>query len=324
MTQGLARFKAAQVAPDGRIVAPHAATTPATCASRAASKRFGETVAVAAVTLAVQQREFVTLLGPSGCGKTTTLRMVAGLEQNSTGRISIGGEDLATVPAVPPADEHDVPVRTRCFRTLSVAGNVAFGLRQERPPMRARADPQRASTRCSTWCSCGTSRPRRPHELSGGQQQRVALARSLAREPKLLLLDEPLSALDKKIRQRTQLELVALIRRVGVTCIMVTHDQEEAMTMADRIGVMSPQGELLQVGPPGELYERPAYCYVAEFVGETNLFAGRVSRGALHVADFPAPLVLPPEHGLAEGRDAWLSVRPERAAPAAQRAFAGG
>jgi putrescine transport system ATP-binding protein len=153
---------------------------------------------------------------------------------------------------------------------------------------------------------------RYPSQLSGGQQQRVALARALSFEPHALLLDEPLSALDKQIRQRTQLELVALIRRVGVTCIMVTHDQEEAMTMADRIGVMSPKGVLLQVGAPGEVYERPACRYTAQFVGENNLFEGRLERGRLCGDGLPAPLALPPGAGLAEGDAAWLSVRPER------------
>jgi putrescine transport system ATP-binding protein len=194
---------------------------------------------------------------------------------------------------------------------MSVAGNVAFGLRQDRPRM----GREQVRARVAEMLELVLLQPlarRRPHELSGGQQQRAALARSLAREPKLLLLDEPLSALDKKIRQRTQLELVSLIRRVGVTCIIVTHDQEEAMAMADRIGVMSPRGQMLQVGAPGEVYEHPACRYIAEFVGETNLFQGRIERGGLRCDDWSVPLVLAPDVTLAEGEPAWLSLRPER------------
>ena len=192
-----------------------------------------------------------------------------------------------------------------------MAGNVAFGLKQLEPRMAPAALRERVDEMLDLVQMKAFAR-RRPHELSGGQQQRAALARSLAREPKLLLLDEPLSALDKKIRQRTQLELVGLLRRVGVTCIMVTHDQEEAMTMADRIGVMSPRGALLQVGAPGEIYERPSCRYTAEFVGETNLFGGRIRGGRLEGPDFPRPLALPPDAAIAEGDACWLSVRPER------------
>ena len=273
------------------------------------SKRFGETPAVNDVSLAIGRNEIFALLGSSGCGKTTLLRMIAGLEAPSAGRIVLDGDDLASL------DTHDRPTNMMfqsyaLFPHMTVAGNVAFGLLQLRPR------PPRAAVRERVDALLDLVQlkhlaARKPHELSGGQQQRVALARSLAREPKLLLLDEPLSALDKKIRQRTQLELVGLIRRVGVTCIMVTHDQEEAMTMADRIGVMSPHGELLQVDTPNEIYERPNCRYTAEFVGETNLFEGRVVQGRLACADLPAPLQLPPG-AAAEGATAWLSVRPER------------
>jgi putrescine transport system ATP-binding protein len=274
------------------------------------SKRYGDTIAVREVSLEVARAEIFALLGASGCGKSTLLRMIAGLVLPSAGRIMLDGEDLARVPA------HRRPTSMMfqsyaLFPHLSVAGNVGFGLRQERPPM-PRARMRERVEQMLDLVQMRHLAARRPDELSGGQQQRVALARSLAREPKLLLLDEPLSALDKKIRQRTQLELVALIRRVGVTCIMVTHDQEEAMTMADRIGVMSPQGELLQVGAPGEVYEHPNCRYAAEFVGETNLFAGRIEQGRLRCADLAQPLVLPPGPVLAEGCEAWLSVRPER------------
>jgi putrescine transport system ATP-binding protein len=193
-----------------------------------------------------------------------------------------------------------------------VAGNIAFGLRQERPrwsraQIAARVDALLELVQLRGYGG------RRPHELSGGQQQRVALARSLAKEPKLLLLDEPLAALDKRIRQQTRLELVSLIRRVGVTCMLVTHDQEEAMTMADRIGVMS-EGRLLQVGTPGEIYEHPACRFVAEFIGETNLFHGWRGEAGLACDDFPAPLALAAGARPAPGEEGWLSVRPERVA----------
>jgi putrescine transport system ATP-binding protein len=275
-----------------------------------ASKRFGETLAVASVALAVREREIFALLGASGCGKSTLLRLVAGLETPTTGRIVLDGEDLSALPP------HRRPTNMMfqsyaLFPHLTVAANVAFGLRQIRPHMAPKQIAERVDEMLDL-VQMQAYAGRRPHELSGGQQQRAALARSLARHPKLLLLDEPLSALDKKIRQRTQLELVRLIQRVGVTCILVTHDQEEAMTMADRIGVMSPKGELLQVGTPDEVYGQPACRYTAQFIGETNLFGGRVTGGQLRCDDFPAPLALAEAGRPADGSEAWLSVRPER------------
>jgi putrescine transport system ATP-binding protein len=276
------------------------------------TKRFGETLAVSEVSLAIRRHEIFALLGSSGCGKSTLLRMIAGLETPSAGRIVLDGDDLAAVPT------HDRPTNMMfqsyaLFPHMSVAGNVAFGLHQLRPRLARAVLRQRVDTMLDL-VQLKHLAARRPHELSGGQQQRVALARSLAREPKLLLLDEPLSALDKKIRQRTQLELVGLIRRVGVTCILVTHDQEEAMTMADRIGVMSPHGELLQVGAPAEIYEQPNCRYTAEFVGETNLFEGRVVGQRLVCGDLSTPLRMPPDAAMTEGATALLSVRPERIA----------
>ncbi len=276
------------------------------------TKRFGDTVAVNGVSLEIGRHEIFALLGSSGCGKTTLLRMIAGFETPSEGRIVLDGEDLTTVS--PYRRPTNMMFQSYAlFPHMTVRSNVAFGLRQLRP----RLERQAIEARVDALLDLVQLRhlgARKPNELSGGQQLRVALARSLAREPKLLLLDEPLSALDKKIRQRTQLELVGLIRRVGVTCIMVTHDQEEAMTMADRIGVMSPHGQLLQVGAPGEIYERPNSRYTAEFVGETNLFEGRVGAGRLACEGFPMPLVLPPGAALPDGSTAWISVRPERIA----------
>ncbi|MBV2264229.1 MAG: ABC transporter ATP-binding protein [Thauera sp.] len=273
-------------------------------------KRFGDTWAVRAVSLDIAEREIFALLGSSGCGKSTLLRMIAGLETPSSGRILLDGEDLAAVPA------HRRPTNMMfqsyaLFPHMTVADNVAFGLRQLRPRMAraaitARVDEMLELVQMRAYAG------RRPQALSGGQQQRVALARSLAREPRLLLLDEPLAALDKRICQQTQFELVGLIRRVGVTCILVTHDQEEAMIMADRIGILS-EGGLVQVGTPGEIYERPNCRYSASFIGETNLFHGRVEGDRLAAAEFPRPLAFVARAGAvpAQGREAWLSLRPE-------------
>ncbi len=273
------------------------------------SKRFGETVAVRDVTLEIAQKEIFALLGSSGCGKSTLLRMLAGFETPTSGRIVLDGEDLATVPSYR-RPTNMMFQSYALFPHLSVADNVAFGLRQERPRLsRERIDKRVADM--LELVQMGAYARRKPHELSGGQQQRIALARSLAKEPKLLLLDEPLAALDKKIRQETQLELVRLIERVGVTCIIVTHDQEEAMTMAHRIGVMS-DGVLLQVGTPGEIYEHPNRRFTAEFIGETNMFHGRLGAQGVECADFPVPIAINSASGIAPGSEISVSVRPER------------
>ncbi|AWI81163.1 polyamine ABC transporter ATP-binding protein [Parazoarcus communis] len=273
------------------------------------NKRFGQNHVVKDVSLEIVRKEIFALLGSSGCGKSTLLRMLAGLETPSTGRIVLDGEDLATV------QPHHRPTNMMfqsyaLFPHLTVEDNVAFGLRQERPRI-ARDVIAARVTKMLDLVQMQRFARRKPHELSGGQQQRVALARSLAKEPKLLLLDEPLAALDKKIRQETQLELVHLIERVGVTCIMVTHDQEEAMTMADRIGVMS-DGVLLQVGTPDEIYEHPNCRFTAEFIGETNMFHGRLGQQGVACSDFPAPIIIPPLTDHADGSDVSVSVRPER------------
>lgn len=273
------------------------------------SKRFGETVAVRDVTLAIAQKEIFALLGSSGCGKSTLLRMLAGFETPSAGRIVLDGEDLATVPSYR-RPTNMMFQSYALFPHLSVADNIAFGLRQERPRLSREHIYARVGDMLELVQMERFTR-RKPHELSGGQQQRVALARSLAKEPKLLLLDEPLAALDKKIRQETQLELVNLIERIGVTCIIVTHDQEEAMTMAHRIGVMS-EGELLQVGTPGEIYERPNRRFTAEFIGETNMFHGQLGARGVECADFPAPIAINAASDVAQGSEISVSVRPER------------
>ena len=235
-------------------------------------KRFDEAVAVDDVSLSVKRGEIFALLGSSGCGKSTLLRMLAGFEKPTSGRILLGGEDVAAL------QPYDRPINMMfqsyaLFPHLDIWNNVAFGLKREGLP---KAQIQQRVGEMLDLVQLGTFARRKPHQLSGGQQQRVALARSLAKRPKLLLLDEPLGALDKKLREQTQFELVNIIEKVGVTCVMVTHDQEEAMTMAGRIAVMS-KGRVLQVGTPEEVYEHPANRFVADFIGNVNMFEGRLS-----------------------------------------------
>src|SRR5437868_9077918 len=234
-------------------------------------KKFGMLRAVDRLSLDIRAGEFFALLGPSGCGKTTLLRMLAGFETPDEGRILLAGRDIAQV--LP----HQRPVNMMfqnyaLFPHLSVKDNIAFGLR--RAGM-ARADINTRVAEMVALVKLDGLEKRKPDQLSGGQRQRVALARSLARRPQMLLLDEPLAALDKKLRESTQLELMELQRRLGMTFIIVTHDQEEAMTVADRIGVMD-AGRLDQVATPRELYEAPGSRWIAEFVGDINIFEGQV------------------------------------------------
>ncbi len=235
-------------------------------------KRFDESLAVDEVSLSIGKGEIFALLGSSGCGKSTLLRMLAGFETPTAGRILLGGQDVAKLPP------YQRPINMMfqsyaLFPHLDIWENIAFGLKREGLP---RAEIQQRVGEMLDLVQLGTFAKRKPHQLSGGQQQRVALARSLAKRPKLLLLDEPLGALDKKLREQTQFELVNIIDKVGVTCVMVTHDQEEAMTMASRIAVMS-KGRVLQVGTPEEVYEHPSSRFVADFIGNVNLFEGRLS-----------------------------------------------
>ena len=231
----------------------------------------GTVKAVDNVSLTVKKGEIFGLLGGSGCGKSTLLRMLAGFEAPTKGKIYLAGQDITDIPA------YQRPINMMfqsyaLFPHLSVWENIAFGLKRDGMPkdeMAARVDKMLGLVQLAKYAQ------RKPHQLSGGQQQRVALARSLAKRPQLLLLDEPLGALDKKLRETTQLELVNIIEEVGVTCVLVTHDQEEAMTMASRIAVMY-EGYFQQVGPPDEIYEMPNSRQVADFIGNVNMFEGVV------------------------------------------------
>ncbi len=277
-------------------------------------KKFGETVAVKGVNLSVKKGELFALLGSSGCGKSTLLRMLAGLESVTSGKILIDGEDLAQMPP------YKRPVNMMfqsyaLFPHMTVESNVAFGLKQEGVP---KAELNERVQSALELVQMGRFAKRKPHQLSGGQQQRVALARSLVKRPKLLLLDEPMSALDKQIRQRTQIELVNILDKVGVTCIMVTHDQEEAMTMASRLAVMS-EGEIVQLGTPNEVYEYPNSRFSAEFIGSTNLFDGNVVEDEpdhVYIETPHLPVRLYVSHGITGplGMPVTISVRPERIA----------
>ena len=235
------------------------------------NKIYGEVVAVKGVDLTVKRNEIFALLGSSGCGKSTLLRMLAGFEKPTSGQIFLDGVDIANVPA------YKRPVNMMfqsyaLFPHMTVEANVAFGLKQE--GVDKQEIHQRVFEALDLVQMAGMAR-RKPSQLSGGQQQRVALARSLVKRPKLLLLDEPMSALDKQIRQKTQIELTKIIEQVGVTCIMVTHDQEEAMTMANRLAVMT-AGEIIQQGTPKDVYSFPNSRFVASFIGNTNIFKGRI------------------------------------------------
>jgi len=288
-----------------------------------ASKRFGAVTAVDRVSLSIERGEFFALLGPSGCGKTTLLRLIAGFETPNEGRIVIDGADVTAVP--PYARPVNMMFQSYAlFPHLDVAGNIGFGLKQEgmaRQRRAARIDEMLALVQMTGFAK------RRPHELSGGQKQRVALARALAKMPKLLLLDEPLAALDRKLREETRLELTGIQERVGTTFLVVTHDQEEALGLASRIAVMN-RGQLVQIGTPAEIYERPRSRFVAGFVGAVNLFDGTLVAGmdgvALQVTgtDTPLPLSGPP--GMPPGSSVALAVRPEnmRLSPARPAGFA--
>ncbi|MHA3734473.1 ABC transporter ATP-binding protein [Pseudomonas sp. Eth.TT006] len=235
------------------------------------TKKFDETIAVDDVSLEIKKGEIFALLGGSGSGKSTLLRMLAGFERPTEGRIFLDGVDITDMPP------YERPINMMfqsyaLFPHMTVAQNIAFGLQQDKIP-KAEIDARVAEMLKLVQMSQYAKR--KPHQLSGGQRQRVALARSLAKRPKLLLLDEPMGALDKKLRSQMQLELVEIIERVGVTCVMVTHDQEEAMTMAERIAIMH-LGWIAQIGSPIDIYETPTSRLVCEFIGNVNIFEGEV------------------------------------------------
>ncbi len=273
-------------------------------------KDFSGYKAVNNVSIDIAKGEIFALLGSSGCGKTTLLRMLAGFETPTSGHIILNGQDLAGLAP------YERPLNMMfqsyaLFPHLTVWDNVAFGLKRDGLPRDQIATQVEAMLKL---VQLGKFAKRKPHQLSGGQQQRVALARSLAKKPKLLLLDEPLGALDKKLREETQIELVNIIENVGVTCVMVTHDQEEAMTMASRIAVMS-EGRLLQVGSPSDIYETPATRFVADFIGNVNLMDGRL------IDDHPDHVVVQCAdcqhyvgHGItgSEGMAVTVALRPEK------------
>ncbi len=277
---------------------------------RGVLKRFGAATAVDCVTLAVRRGEFFSLLGPSGCGKTTTLRLIAGFEEPDEGEVYISGEPMTGRPAYQ-RNVNTVFQAYALFPHMDVFENVAFGLRRKGfpdPRVRERVGEALQMVRLH-----GLER-RRPHQLSGGQQQRVALARALVNRPAVLLLDEPLGALDLKLRKQMQIELKRLQRGVEITFIYVTHDQEEALTMSDRIGVMN-GGHIEQVGSPAEIYERPASRFVADFIGVANFLSGTVvsSTPEWIVVDVAGGRIhLPRVSDLSVGEVAELSVRPEK------------
>jgi putrescine transport system ATP-binding protein len=276
------------------------------------SKTYGASTAVDDVTLSIYKGEIFALVGSSGCGKTTLLRMLAGFAQPTRGRISIDGADMGTIPP------HERPVNMMfqsyaLFPHMTVGRNVGYGLR--RLPL-DEATRQRRVTEALEMVQLGHLAERKPHQLSGGQRQRVALARALIRRPKVLLLDEPLSALDKKLREQTQFELMELQWKVGITFIVVTHDQDEAMALASRIAVMD-RGRVVQVGTPAEIYEFPRSRFVADFVGTTNLFEGTVSNcqpGLVTVqcGETGSELLVDDRGSFRVGQRVWVALRPEK------------
>ena len=276
-------------------------------------KYFGETPAVNGVSLDVRDGEFLTLLGPSGCGKTTTLRMIGGFEHPTSGSIFISGQEMGDRPP------YRRPVNTvfqnyALFPHMTVGQNVSYGLEMSGVP---KAERQQRVTQALEMVRLPHVENRKPSELSGGQQQRVALARALVNRPSVLLLDEPLGALDLKLRKAMQLELKQLNREVGATFVYVTHDQEEALTMSDRIAVMN-EGQILQLGPPEEIYERPRTRFVADFIGQTNFLdvTVREASGDTAVIELPgvgAMRVRRPADGPTSG-PAVLAIRPEKIA----------
>ncbi len=275
------------------------------------TKRFDDFVAVKNITLDIYEREFFALLGPSGCGKSTLLRMLGGFEKPTEGKIIVAGQDITDMPP------YDRPVNMMfqsyaLFPHMTVEGNIGFGLRQEGMPkdkIAERVDEAMGMLELRQFAK------RKPNQLSGGQQQRVALARAIAKKPRIVLLDEPLGALDKKLRQQAQFELMRIQETTGTTFIIVTHDQEEAMTVASRIAVMD-KGDLVQVATPGDIYENPKTRYISGFIGDVNLFEGKVSAVADGCVEIESTegskLKTRSAEPVSVGQQVWLALRPEK------------
>ncbi|MBE1285486.1 MAG: polyamine ABC transporter ATP-binding protein [Rhodobacteraceae bacterium] len=283
------------------------------------TKRFGDFVAIDDLTIDIYEKEFFALLGPSGCGKTTMMRMLAGFETPTQGKINLAGKDIAPVP--PNKRAVNMMFQSYAlFPHLSVWENIAFGLKREQMPkndINDRVEEMLRLTRLEKFAR------RKPHQISGGQRQRVALARSLAKAPKLLLLDEPLGALDKKLRQETQFELMDIQEKTGTTFVIVTHDQEEAMTVASRVAVMD-HGKIIQVATPDRIYETPNSVYVADFIGEVNIIEGTATPNgedsyAISWAEGQSPLKAASAKPFSEGQKCHVAIRPEKVTINAQK-----
>jgi putrescine transport system ATP-binding protein len=306
--------------PGARIFAPQSGFAPWKDPSKQpmvrfenVTKRFGDFVAIKNVSLDIYEREFFALLGPSGCGKTTLLRMLAGFEKPTEGRILVNGQDIT---GLAPYERKGVNMMFQSyalFPHMTVEDNIGFGLKQEGMP---KADIEKRVGEAMTLVELSKFGKRKPHQLSGGQQQRVALARAIAKKPRIMLLDEPLGALDKRLRNQAQFELMRIQESTGTTFIIVTHDQEEAMTVSSRIAVMD-HGELVQVATPGEIYEAPRSRYVANFIGDVNILEGSVSGLSNGTVDITAVdgagfYKAQCPDGLKPGQKVWIAIRPEK------------
>ena len=283
------------------------------------TKKFGEFVAIDDLTLDIYAQEFFALLGPSGCGKTTLMRMLAGFEEVTKGEILLDGQNIAHVP--PNKRAVNMMFQSYAlFPHLTVANNIAFGLKRSTMPkdqIPARVEEMLRLVRLEQFAN------RKPHQISGGQRQRVALARSLAKAPKLLLLDEPLGALDKKLRQDTQFELMDIQEKTGTTFVIVTHDQEEAMTVASRVAVMD-NGRMIQVDTPDRIYETPNSVYVADFIGDVNLIEGKIGSSdgekyTIYWAEGQPAIIAAGPPGLTTGSGCHFAIRPEKVAISAEK-----
>ncbi len=282
------------------------------------TKRFGEFTAIDDLSIDIFEQEFFALLGPSGCGKTTLMRLLAGFETPTSGEILLAGENIVPVP--PNKRAVNMMFQSYAlFPHLDITENIAFGLKRDKmpkPDIDARVEEMLTLTRLTQFAR------RKPHQISGGQRQRVALARSLAKAPKLLLLDEPLGALDKKLRQDTQFELMDIQEKTGTTFVIVTHDQEEAMTVASRVAVMD-EGRIVQVATPDAIYETPNSIYVADFIGDVNIFEGHASAAAggydIVWGEGQKPLHAKTSVENLDGKQCYLAIRPEKVSISAQK-----